>query len=341
MALQPKAPPGPFSRLLMGPALHWCGAVLVLCALVWSAWHWLFAEPSSGADVRLSPRTAADAVAFVPSQQGTAPDGDLRTFKALSTGDTASPLAYGELRRLFDYYLSALGEQDLPAITQQIQSQLDQRLDAAQAKKARRLLDLYIAFKRALMELETRPGLVGESVAAIRQRMLAQQALRDQYFNAAETQGMFGFEDAYDADAVARLEISQNPQLKPDEKQKKLAALDAAMSPALRAERDASVVVSRVEQRAADMRAKGASDDEVYRMRAQEFDAGAAARLAEVDQEEATWKRRIASYLEARNQVLKAQTNGTASERQQALNALQQSLFTEDERRRLVAYEPQ
>ena len=341
MALQPKAPPGPFSRLLTGPALHWFGAALVLCALVWSGWLWLSADATHGAAVELSPHAAAVAVAFVPSQQGTAPDGDLRPVKALAQGGSGSPLAYGELRRLFDYYLSALGEQDLPAITLQIQTQLDQRLDATQAKKARRLLDLYIAFKRALVDLDSRPGLAGDAAGAVRQRMLAQQALRDQYFSAEETEGMFGFEDAYDADAVARLEISQNPQLKLEEKQKQLGALDAAMSPALRAERDASVVVTRVEQRAADMRAKGASDDEVYRMRAQEFDAGAAARLAEVDQEEAAWKRRIGAYLEARNQVLKSQTNGTASERQQALNALQQSLFTEDERRRLVAYEPQ
>ena len=341
MALQPKAPPGPFLRLWHGPALRWCGAALVLCAVLALGWWWFDARHGLESAVVLSSRAAADAPAFVPSQQGTAPDGDLRPLTALAPGGQVGPLAYGELRRLFDYYLSALGEQDLPAITQQIQAQLDQRLDAVQAKKARRLLDLYIAFKRALIELEARPGLVGGTVAAVRQRMLEQQALRDQYFSAAETQGMFGFEDAYDADAVARLEISQNPQLQADEKQKQLAALDAAMSPALRAERDASVVVVRVEQRATDMRAQGASDDEVYRMRAKEFDAGAAARLAEVDQEEAAWKRRIATYLEARSQVLKAQTNGTASERQQALNALQQSLFTEEERRRLVAYEPQ
>ena len=342
MALQPKAPPGPFSRLfsrlLTGPALHVCGAGLVLFALVWSGWVWLW--PGTDVAVVVSARAAPDRPAFVPSQQGTAPDGELRLMKAPSPGNEVSTLAYAELRRLFDYYLSALGEQDLPAITQQIQSQLSQRLEPTQAQKAKRLLDLYIAFRRALIQLEAKPGLAGDTVAAIRQRMLAQQSLRAHYFNAAEIEGMFGFEDAYDADAVARLEISQNPQLKPDDKKKQLAALDAAMSPALRADRDASMVVVRVEQRASEMRAQGASDDEVYRMRAQEFDAGAAARLAEVDQEEAAWKQRIAVYLDARAQVLKAQTNATPSERQQALSALQQRLFTEDERRRLLAYEP-
>ena len=100
-------------------------------------------------------------------------------------------------------------------------------------------------------------------------------------------------------------------------------------------------MVTRVEQRAADMRAKGASDDEIYRMRAKEFDAGAASRLADLDREEAAWKQRIVTYLEARSQVLKSQVNATPSERQQALITLQQSQFSEDERRRLAAYEPQ
>ena len=152
---------------------------------------------------------------------------------------------------------------------------------------------------------------------------------------------MFGFEDVMDADAVARLEISQNTKLTTTQKQQQLAALDASMSPALRAEREASQVVTRAEQRAFDMRAQGASDDEIYRMRAQAFDASAASRLADLDREEANWKQRIATYLEARSTVLKSQANATASERQQALNQLQQSRFSEDERRRLAAYEPQ
>ncbi|OYU43952.1 MAG: lipase chaperone [Burkholderiales bacterium PBB4] len=342
MALQPEAPQGPFSRPYAPQrrqAWRLLASALALGGLAGLGWWWLSAPAAAPAPATLPDRSGSPA-AFVPSQQGTTPDGDVRALKALAQGGEAGALAYGELRRLFDYYLSALGERDLPAITQQIQSQLDQRLSPAQAAQAKRLLGLYIAFKRRLVDLEARPGLAGDAVAAIRRRMLAQQDLRTQYFTAAEMEGMFGFEDAYDADAIARLEISQNADLKPGEKAQKLAALDAAMGPALRAERDASVVVTRVEQRAADMRAQGASDDEVYRMRAQEFDASAAARLAELDREEADWKRRIAQYLEARTQILKAQANASVSERLQALTELQQRLFTEDERRRLVAYEP-
>ena len=317
----------------------WWGlsAVLLVAALLWVGLH----TEAPVAEVTAPSAPPHSTVAFVKSQEGTKPDGKLTALAGAGPTADNNPLAYGELRRLFDYYLSALGEQNLPGIIQQIHTELDRQLGVAQAKKARRLLDLYLNFKRALVDLEAKPALAGNGVAAIRQRMLAQQDLRSQYFNREEMEGMFGFEDLMDADAVARLEISQNTKLTAAQKQQQLTALDAGMSPALRAEREASQVVLRVEQRAADMRSQGASDDEIYRMRAQEFDAGAASRLADLDREESAWKQRIASYLEARSQVLKRQDNATPAERQQALAALQQSLFSEDERRRLGAYEPQ
>lgn len=319
--------------------LGWGAGVLLLAGTL--AWV-LLRSDATVADA-VAPPVAATRMpaAFVKSQEGTQPDGDLMALAAPGTAANNDRVAYGELRRLFDYYLSALGEQNLPGITQQIHTELGRRLTASQAKKARRLLGLYLNFKRALVDLEANPALAGNGVASIRQRMLAQQDLRTQYFNPQEIEGMFGFEDVMDADAVARLEISQNTKLTTTQKQQQLAALDASMSPALRAEREASQVVTRAEQRAFDMRAQGASDDEIYRMRAQAFDASAASRLADLDREEANWKQRIATYLEARSTVLKSQANATASERQQALNQLQQSRFSEDERRRLTAYEPQ
>ncbi len=312
------------------------GTLLAVVTLLWVVWRVAVAA----ADPAAPTATAGAPAAFVKSQEGTHPDGNLTAVAPGGAVADTAPLPYGELRRLFDYYLSALGEQNLPVITQHIQTELDRRLGPAQAKGARRLLDLYLGFKRALVDLEAKPALAGNGVAAIRQRMLAQQALRNQYFNAAETEGMFGFEDLMDADAVARLEISQSNTLSGAQKQQQLAAMDATMSPLLRAEREASQVVSRVAQRATEMRAKGASEDEIYRMRAKEFDPGAASRLADLDREEAVWTQRIATYLAARSQVLQAHANASHSERQQALTALQQSLFSDDERRRLVAYEP-
>jgi lipase chaperone LimK len=301
---------------------------------------WQLHAPQDVASPSAAPPAAGSAQApFVRSMQDTLPDGNLQAILNGTVNGHFSPQAYAELRRLFDYYLSAVGEQSIPVITQQIRSELDRRLPPPQAQKAQRLLDLYIAFKRELVDLEKKPALIGNGVQAIRNRQLAMQELRSRYFSQEETQGMFGFEDAYDTDAIARLEISQNPTLNAVQKQQKLAALDAAMPAVLRNERDASSAVWRANQQAQEMRSKGASEDDIYRMRAKEFDAQAAARLAEVDREEVDWKSRIARYREERSKLLAAQANATESERQSALAQLQQNLFSEAERPRLAAYE--
>ena len=277
--------------------------------------------------------------AFVKSMDGTVPDGSLHAWPSNLGAPNPGALALGELKRMFDYYLSAVGEQTIAAITQKIHLELERTLPADQAAQAKRLFGLYIEFKTALIDLERKPSLSGQGVQAIRNRLFAMQDLRARYFNAAETQAMFGFEDAYDMDAVARLEVSENPSLSAKQKQDQLAALDAAMPEELRRERDAPRVIVRMEEKVADMRAKGASDDEIYRLRAKEFTPEAAARLADLDREESDWKRRISNYLSERAQLLQTQANATEADRQIALMKLQQSQFSEDERRRLPAYE--
>lgn len=276
---------------------------------------------------------------FVRSMEGTVPDGSLGVWKAGSSADAAGPLALGELRRMFDYYLSAVGEKSIAAITQEINAEIERSLAPTNVPKAKRILGLYLEFKRDLLDLERSPGLSGQGVAAIRKRMVSMQDLRARYFNAEETQAMFGFEDAYDMDAVARLEISQDPSLSAKQKQDKLAALDANLSPELLREREAPRVILRVEEKVAQMRAKGATDDEVYRLRAKEFDAPAADRLAALDREEVQWKQRIAQYLAARSQLMAVPATAADPEHQTALLDLQRAQFSEEERRRLPAYE--
>lgn len=315
------------------------GFALLSLALVVGAWVLWSQDDSPPVTPPAAAGPASRSVPFVRSMQDTLPDGDLQTMLGGAGTGATGALAYGELKRLFDYYLSAVGEQSIAVIMQHIHSELERRLPAPQAAKAQRLLAFYIEFKRELVRLETQPQLAGNGVQAVRARLLAMQDLRSRFFNEEETQGMFGFDDAYDMDAIARLEISQNPALSAVQKQQQLAAVDAAMPANLRREREASSVVVRVEQQAQELRAKGASEDDIYRMRAREFDPQAAARLADVDREEAAWKARIARYQDERSKLLKAQANATESERQTVLAQLQQTYFTEAERPRLAAYE--
>lgn len=283
----------------------------------------------------LPPEVAAEPnlFPFVRSFEGTIPDGKL----TIASGDVL--VVDTELGRLFEYYLAAVGEKSLGAIRVEIENELDRRLKPGAAGDAKRLLARYLDYKRELATVEAEAQLSGGSANAVRGRLLAMQQVRARFFSANEIQGLFGFEDAYDMDAVTRLEIGQDPSLSDAQRRERIAALDAALPPALREAREAPLKIIKLEEEVAKMRAGGASEDDIYRMRAAALSPEAAARFAEVDHEEAAWKTRITDYLSERNKLMSNPANVSEAERQAAVQQLRQTRFSSDEQRRLSAYE--
>ncbi len=263
--------------------------------------------------------------AFVPSMAGTVPDGDIKLAGERLVVDA-------ELGHLFDYYLAGLGERDLQAIRFEIERELARRLKPAAAAQATLLLAKYLAYKQALAEEE--PGLPkGAGLAqSVRDRLDLMRRLRLRHFSVEESAGLFGASDATDTDAIARIDIGQDRTLDGAQKQRKLAALDAALPPQARAERAAPLAVATLEETVHGARERGASDDDVYRLRAAAFSPAAADRLAQLDRDEAAWKSRIAAYL-AQRAALPAGADAPALQR------LRDSAFTAQEQRRLSAYE--
>lgn len=279
-----------------------------------------FGDEGSAA-ARLTP-----AAAPVRSQLGTGADG------AVASGAADGLRVDLELRRWFDYHLAGLGEKNLDDIRAAMEQELRARLDAAGAAHALDVLKRYLDYRAALAGLE-RNTPSGNTAHAIRARFLGMQKLRQAYFSDAENQAFFGLEDALDADALARLEITQDSALAPAEKQRRLQALDANMAPSLRAEKEAPYQVQRLHEQTENMRSAGASEDEIYRARAAATTPEAAARLAQLDREEMQWRQRIATYLQQRQALLAAQAGAGALQR------LREQSFDESERKRLAAYE--
>ncbi|PWF41735.1 lipase secretion chaperone [Massilia glaciei] len=279
-----------------------------------------------------APPAAPAPVAFVPSMEGTRPDGNV------GAGADGQLVVDAELGHLFDYYLAGLGERDLAAITTEIERELERRLKPGPAAQAKRLLASYLAYKRALLAVEQALPPEADMVKAARARLAAMQKLRASYFSAADSAGLFGARDAYDADAIARIALAQDNSLTPAQREAKLAALDAKLSPAMLADRAAPGQVMRTEETARRMREQGASADAVFQMRSAAISPEAARRLGQLDQEEAAWQARIASYQGLRADLLKAPA-GDAQQLEARLQQLRAAHFTVEEQRRLGAYE--
>ena len=264
------------------------------------------------------------------SLAGTTPDG-----AATTTTDDALVLDPA-LIRLFDYYLTTVGERPIAAIRSQVEHDLDGRLAPRAARQAKDLFARYVQFKTALKaQRPAKP--VGRGVDMLRAGLRMMLALRATYFNDAETKALFGPQDAEASAALARMDIEQDASLTDAQRRERLAALDARLPASVRAEREAPLAVVHLEEAAQQIRAQGGSEDDVYRMRAAATSPEAANRLADVDRDEAAWKARIATYQSQRNAVLA--TPGSDADRAAALSDLRNRLFTPDEQRRLAAYE--
>jgi lipase chaperone LimK len=240
-----------------------------------------------------------------------------------------SVVADAQLIELFDYYLSTVGEKSPAAVRAEIERELDRTLRPNAAAAAKRVLVRYIAYRQALAGLQTDRRLTGPDAAALKRRLNALRGLRAQYFSQREIAAIFGREDAANAEALARMEIRADRTLSAQQKQARLAALDAGLPADVRAAREAPLKIVRVQEEAERLRAGGAGEEDVFRLRAEAFGADAAQRLADVDREEAAWKRRIEAYLAERRGLSDAA----------AVAALRSRMFSEDEQRRLGAYE--
>ena len=279
--------------------------------------------------------SAATAVAAPPaivsSLVGTTPDGG-----ASASADDQLILDPG-LIRLFDYYLSTVGERPIADIRAQVERDLEMRLKPHAASQAKDILARYFEFKQALRELRPREVATGRSVDTLRAALRSMQDLRASYFSPGEVQLLFAHADDEADTSLQRMAIEQDPALDPAQRKARLAALDAALPADVRAAREAPLAVVRLQEAAEQIRAQGGSEDDVYRMRAAATSPEAANRLADLDRDEAAWQARIAAYRTQRSAVLSSP--GSDADRQAAMSDLRNRMFTPDEQRRLAAYE--
>ena len=273
------------------------------------------------------------------SLQGTEVDGEIII-------DENKQLVVTEgLRRLFDYFLSALGEEDEAVIYARVESYIRSHTPEPAASQAMKIFDQYIAYLKAIPAIEKRYGNLqlqatknGEldlSVVAQQQQDVAK--LRQQYFNKNTITAFFGAEDAYDDYSIAMVKINQDKQMsdaqKEAAKQDYISRMpDNATKANIAQQANLEELISRTEQ----MQAKGATAEELYNMRRELVGAPAAARLAQVDQQDAHFDQRFKQYQAQKQQLLSQ--NADKAQAQTQINQIEQQLFNETERKRLAGY---
>ncbi|KAA1172789.1 hypothetical protein FWJ25_13320 [Marinobacter salinexigens] len=272
----------------------------------------------------------------LPSElQGLEPD------SRLATDEYGNLLPTPELRRLFDFHLANLDREPLGLVLQRIQSALNTRLAEPAEAQALALLERYVDYRMAVGELQERlPGGVtmdGFDVAALRQRQAGLDALRQDYFGAAESAAFFGRDQQLDDFTLARLEIEQNTLFDPDEKKRQLQILEQQLPENVQRARTRATINADLYQQTDVLKRTGASKTELYQLRAGALGETAATRLAVLDEQQKLWQDRLSQYNHDKARI--QQSGLSPTDRDKATESLRNRLFNGPEQLRVRALE--
>lgn len=202
---------------------------------------------------------------------------------------------------LFDYFLSATGEEPQATIRARIIAEIDRRLVNPARHEATALLDRYLAY-RADAASTVADERLAES-ADLERRLQWLRELRRKHFGADLAATLFADDESAIEVAIAQRRVAADASLSQVEKRAQIEALEAQLPESARRARASSTVPLRLAQEEAALRARGGSDDELRALRDSIVGPEAAQRLEERDRRRAEWNTRLAAYRAERDAI--------------------------------------
>ncbi len=260
------------------------------------------------------------------SLQGSKPDGEV----ALTADGKLRPEA--ALRRLFDYFLSAIGEADLAAIRAMLLAHVRSLHGSTVAEQVAAVFDRYVEYQRALSAAE--PGLSAD----LEERLAFAKALRRKFFDADTAQAFFGVEEAYAEYTLARRRVASDTQLDAPTRARRLRDLENMLPDQQRALLQDVGTALVAEEQSRQFDALHVGDTQRQEERSALFGQAAATRLAALDHQRALWDQRLAAYVQRRAGIL-GDARLSSQARAQRLTDLRSQRFDENEARRVASLE--
>lgn len=238
------------------------------------------------------------------------------------------------LRGLFEYYLSALGEETLPELIARIRQALTELPEPARSE-ARQLLGDYLDYKLAVGELEADSS-GADGLAAMERQLQTIRDLRREYLGQVAAEAFFAREEAIDRFQTRRREIMARDDLDDAQRKAELAAAEAELPEPLREARAESRKFMTYQARLDALENDpDATEADISRLRESTFGPEVAERLSQVEEAREDWKRRWGAY---RDDLARLDTAGLAApEYDSAVQRLRDQYFSDQEQVRVEA----
>lgn len=275
----------------------------------------------------IAPARLAPAAQEPTSLRGTEVDGELLV-------DARGNLVLtSQVRHLFDYFLSLIGEESSLQARQRIRDHLTALLDEPARGQALELLETYLDYQYQLVDLEARFP-VAERLEDLLAREQAVQQLRARLFSREAHEAFFAGEEIYNNFTLERLTIQQDPSLSDREKGLAIEALRESL-PAEMQQLLVPQIHNDLREQTLALRAAGADETRIRQLRMGMLGPEATERLEELDRSRAEWRERVEAFQQERERIL-SQPGLADNDRRAAVNALLEEQFTANERLRLI-----
>lgn len=262
------------------------------------------------------------------SLQGTQVDGMLEVDR------NGNLVVSEQLRHLFDYFYTAVGEISFDQASGNIRQHLASQLQQPALAQALELLDDYIEYKTALVELEQSFPVTAD-IQALRSRADAVQRLRATIFSAQAHQAFFAAEEVFNAFTLERLAIMHDDNIP--------AADKAAMIEDLRLglpEEMQDLLVPQIHQvlteQTRSLQEDGADPAQIRDLRLSLVGPEATERLESLDAQRQQWQQRLDEFSAERRAIVE-QTGLAEADKQRAIEELAAQRFAPNERLRLAS----
>lgn len=248
----------------------------------------------------------------------------------------------GGLRRVFDFFLNAEGEEPHEVLVGRIQAYLHHHLSPPADAEALQILDDYLALQAALRE-QSEPAAVPDEhghydMAVLQQRKQARRSTQQSYLSPAVYDAFYQEEDDYDHYALQKLAILQDTAQTPEQQQAAVLALEQNLPDTLAHQINADQPYRELRYAMTQWRDAPGDEATLRQLREQTVGAAAADRLEDLDTARAQWQQRVESWLQERAAVLTEPQ--LATEDRLTLVASQRATqFDEREQPRVLALE--
>jgi lipase chaperone LimK len=264
------------------------------------------------------------------SLQGTEVDGAFNVDGGGNFRPDAQALA------VFLYFFSASGEESDEIIRGRILLHAQQQVPPSAMADVVDTLDRYIEFRKRMRQLSLSEQGVPEDLAL---RLESIAGLRMEVMGAYLDHALFGNIDEITRLDLERFELGKDKTLDEGSRAFQLDQIEFRLPEDIRRGREASVAPAKLSNEVAILRAAGADNEEIFRVREQRYGAEAAQRLAELDRVVEAWQSRIDTYSKQKERLIASASGAEQAELDAMIDRLRQDFFSDEEALRVKSLE--